>query len=238
MAKDPKKRPGALWATDADVEKPRIPMQYAVGGAVLFVALVGLILSQIDLDKVVEQAKKITRAVIVEDKPPPPPPPPPKPPEPQKVEKIVKRNIPVDTPPPPVPVPEAPPPAIPVAENPSPTAPAIGTPGTSGPAVAPSNPAPASTGPVAIGVACPNQPRPEIPPRVIRSGSFTTEAVIRVHARISGGHVTDVEVVSYTGQAEFRQDFRRVVEATMKRYTCDSTVGEVVAEQEFAFRPN
>ncbi|CAN5262266.1 hypothetical protein BH09PSE6_BH09PSE6_22500 [soil metagenome] len=238
MAESVKKRPGALWATDADIEKPRLSMGTALGIAAVLVVLIGFALSQIDLDKAMEEAKKITRAVIIEDKPPPPPPPPPpKPPEPEKVQKIVKRNIPVDTPPPPVPVPDSPPPAIPVAENPSPTAPAIGTPGASGPAVAAPAPAPAQTGPVAVGMACPNQPRPEVPPRVLRSGNFT-EATIRIHARIKGGQVTDVEVVSYSGQSEFRQDFRRVVESIVKRYTCENNAQEVVAEQEFAFRSN
>ncbi|CAN5231971.1 hypothetical protein BH10PSE17_BH10PSE17_17460 [soil metagenome] len=238
MAESVKKRPGALWATDADVEKPRLSMGTALGIAAILVVLIGFALSQIDLDKALEEAKTITRAVIIEDKPPPPPPPPPKPPEPEKVQKIVKRNIPVDTPPPPGPVPDSPPPAIPVAENPSPTAPAIGPPGASGPAVAAPAPAPAQTGPVAVGVACPNQPRPEIPPRVMRSGNFQAEAVVKVHARIKGGQVTDVEVVSYTGQSEFRQDFRRAVESIVKRYTCENTAQEVVAEQEFVFRPN
>jgi protein TonB len=232
-----KTRPGALWATDADVEKPKVPMGLAIGLAFLLVILVGFGLSQIDMDKVLDQAKNITKAVIIEDKPPPPPPPPP-PEKPPEVKKIVKKVVPVDTPPPPTPTPEVPPapPSIPVAENPSPNAPAIGNPQATGPAVAPAAPQP--VGKQSVGMACPNQPKPDTPQRVTRSGAVYGEIVLRVQARISNGKVTDVNVVDYQGPSEFRNDFRRAVENVVKQYRCEVSSGEVLAEQEFVFRPS
>ncbi|WP_028312971.1 energy transducer TonB [Derxia gummosa] len=239
------KRPGALWATEEADEQKRLPMPVAIGvaAAITVGAVVGL--SFVDFDQVMAEAKRITRATIVENEPPPPPPPPPKeePPPPKPVQKIVKAPpTPVPTPPRPDPTPPPPSANIAAAEKPAPTAPAIATPAATGPATAPmvsappAPPAPPAKahgtgGPVEIGLVCPRQVKPEIPRRLLQlglSGNFVVKALITV----KGGKVTDVNIV----RAD-RPELRNAVISAVKQYDCQTNGDdEVVGQQEFEFR--
>lgn len=161
------------------------------------------------------QAEVIQEVII-----PPPPPPPPlvKPPEQLKVQ----------APPPPTYVPPAevaaPPSAAPVmaATAVVPVAPAP---------IAPPPPPPAPLPAKAeMSVACPRQVQPEMPRKAVQDGISGT---VRAQARIKGGKVLDVTILS----ANPPRVFNNAVIAAMKQYGCvDHGDHELTAIQEFAFK--
>ena len=78
-----------------------------------------------------------------------------------------------------------------------------------------------------IGVTCSNQVAPTLPLQAIRSG---IEGTVRARARIKGGVVTEVTILSGP------EVFHSAVIAAMKQYQCTASVDEVAAEQSFTFK--
>jgi protein TonB len=167
--------------------------------------------------------KKPLEAVVIQEVIIPPPPPPP----PKKIEtpKEVTRT---EAPPPPYVPPAEVTPAVtsnaPFIQSTQvvPTAPAV---------IAPPPPpaAPVVTGPkrTSMGLACPTQVTPEMPPKAIRDG---TEGVVKAQIMIKGGVIQNVEILSGP------RVFHAAVRAAMMQYKCVSDAAEVVATQEFNFK--
>ncbi|HSN33406.1 MAG TPA: energy transducer TonB [Ideonella sp.] len=178
--------------------------------------------------KAVEVIKKPLEATVIQEvKLPPPPPPPPKlikPPE-------IKAPPRIEAPPPPpfIPPPEIVPPPSPAAPaitaipTPPPAPPVIAPP----PPPAPPAPAPAPAGPVAIGVVCPTQVKPEVPRKALQEG---ISGVVKAQAVIRNGEVKEVTILSGP------RIFHAAVRAAMMQYKCQSSATEVVATQEFDFK--
>ena len=178
--------------------------------------------------KVVDVVRAPIETKVIEEikKPPPPPeivlPPPPKLEAPPPT-FIPPPEVQIATPPPPVPtitaVTPTPPPA-PVVIAPAPPPVAVAAP-------APPPPRPAAT---SIGVACPTQVAPSMPPKAAREG---ITGVVRAQATIKGGKVIAVEIL----QTPARGVFDATVRGAMMQYVC-SGVGdeEVKAIQEFVFK--
>ena len=174
-----------------------------------------------------EIIKKPLEAAVIQEVviPPPPPPPPP-------VVKQIKKAEP--TPPSPVPPPYVPPPDV---APPATAAPAIASTVTPPPAPLPIAPPPPPAPPppappaapakVDIGVACPTQVQPEMPRKALQDG---VEGVVKARITIKDGVVTDVAILSGP------RVFHAAVRAAVMQYKCSST-GDVVTNQEFAFKP-
>lgn len=174
--------------------------------------------------------------------PSPPPPPPPKaqaPKPPSAPAPRAKAPPPPPRPaqtPPPVPKPE---PALPQPEPPAPLpsesprpvpvpvpAPLPAAPPALPPVAAPA--APPQPARLEIGLACPTQVAPQMPRRALIEG---IEGVVRAQARIRGGRVLEVEILS--GPPVFHP----AVRSAMLQYRCTSPGdAEVLAVQEFQFR--
>lgn len=204
--------------------KPRDPSSRWVGIGLVIVLhiLLGYGIITGTARSAFEMVKKPLQAVLVEEViiPPPPPPPPPKP--------IVKppEAPKVDAPPPPfVPPPDVAPPTTSTAPTiqSAPTPPAA-------PAVIAPPPAPvASTGPrrAALGIACPQQVKPEWPRKAVQEhiqGDVVAQILVR--------NDTVVEVTILSGQRVFHQ----AVRAAIMQYKCLSGPGEVLTEQTFTFK--
>ncbi|HEX7385635.1 MAG TPA: energy transducer TonB, partial [Burkholderiaceae bacterium] len=137
----------------------------------------------------------------------------------------------IEAPPPPpfIPPPEVIPPPAPAA----PTITAIPTPPPAPPVIAPPPPpappapAPAPAGPVAIGVVCPTQVKPEIPRKALQEG---VSGVVKAQAVIHNGQVMEVTILSGP------RIFHNAVRAAMMQYKCQSSGTDVVATQEFDFK--
>ena len=178
--------------------------------------------------KAVEVIKKPLEATVIQEvKLPPPPPPPPKRIKPPEIKAPPK----IEAPPPPpfIPPPEVIPPPAPAA----PTITAIPTPPPAPPVIAPPPPpappapAPAPAGPVAIGVVCPTQVKPEIPRKALQEG---VSGVVKAQAVIHNGQVKEVTILSGP------RIFHNAVRAAMMQYKCQSSGTDVVATQEFDFK--
>lgn len=170
--------------------------------------------------------KPLEAAVIQEVIIPPPPPPPP--PPPKKIEKSEPQPKSVAPPPPAyVPPPEVQPPvsstavAVPSVQTPPVTPPVIAPP----PPPAPPKPAP--TGRAEMGVACPEQVKPEMPKKALQEG---TEGVVTAQALIRDGTVREVTILSGP------RVFHAAVRNAMLQYKCVSGPGDVIATQEFGFK--
>jgi protein TonB len=186
----------------------------AVHALVLYALITGTAYNALKIIK-----KPLEAAVIQEVIIPPPPPPPPK--------EIIKPQTPkLEAPPPPfVPPPEVAPPNAPTIQS-------IQTPPPSPPVIAPPPPPaapPAPTGRQEIGVACPQQVKPEIPRKALRDG---TSGVVRAQATIRDGRVVSVDILSGPGV------FRDSVRDAMMQYKCISSGGDIIATQEFVFKVN
>lgn len=205
------------------------PRRHLVGISVVILFHVLLVWALVSglAKKVVDVVRAPIETKVIEEikKPPPPPevvlPPPPKleaPPPPY----IPPPEVQIATPPPPAPT-------ISVAPSPTPPAPVDIKPQAP---VAPAPPAPAPApkpSVVAIGVVCPNQPQPKMPPKAVREGiSGTVKAV----ATIKGGHVTNVDIVSATPRGVFES----AVRTAMLAYECKTGEDEVRATQDFDFK--
>jgi len=167
--------------------------------------------------KAVEIIKKPLEAVVIQEVTlPPPPPPPPKTIEPPKPQ-VAKPQAP-------------PPPFVPPAEAaPSPTAPVIAATSTLPPAPVAIEPLPAPRPAPAkadIGVACPVQAKPEIPPKALQDGLF---GVVRAEASIRDGMVKEIRILSGP------RVFHAAVRAAMQQYKCTAPDG-TIAMQEFEFK--
>jgi protein TonB len=209
-----------LQTSQADAEPP----SRAVGLTVVVVihVIVGYALATGLAQKAIEVIKKPMEATLLQEVKIPEPPPPPPPPPPKQIVKTF--DPPPQAPPPPfVPPPEFIPPAAPEppiavrAETPPPEAPPIAPPAP------PAPPAPAK---VEIAVVCPQQVQPEMPGKAIREG---TNGVVRAEARINGGKVQEVKILS--GPRVFHDAVRKA----MSQYVCTSSAADVVATQEFKF---
>ena len=186
----------------------------AVHALVLYALITGTAYNALKIIKKPLEAAVIQEVII----PPPPPPPPPK--------EIVKPQTPkVEAPPPPfVPPPEVTPPVT------APAITSIQTPPPSPPVIAPPPPPaapPAPSGRQDMGVACPTQVRPQMPPQAARAG---TTGVVRAQATIRDGHVVNVEILSGP------RVFHNAVREAMMQYRCVSGSGDIVATQEFDFK--
>ena len=178
--------------------------------------------------KVVEVVRAPIETKVIEEikKPPPPPeivlPPPPKleaPPPPY----IPPPEVQIAAPPPPQPT-------ISVAPSPTPPPPTVMTP-TPPPVVAPT-PAPPPPRPasLSIGVACPTQVQPVMPPKAAREN---ITGVVRAQATIKAGKVIAVEILS----SPARGVFDAAVRNAMLQYGCSGAGDEEVkAIQEFVFK--
>ena len=78
-----------------------------------------------------------------------------------------------------------------------------------------------------IGVVCPTQVKPELPRKALQEG---TSGVVRAQARISGGVVKEVTILSGP------RVFHAAVRSAMQQYKCQSGAEEVIAVQEFEFK--
>lgn len=172
----------------------------------------------------VELVKKPLDAALIQEVKLPPPPPPPPPPKPQ----IRHEAPPPSAPPPPsyVPPPEVAPPessapaAIAAVQDAQPVAPP--------PAAAPAQPAPAGPLRQDIAVVCPKQVRPVMPPKAEEEG---ISGKVRAEARIKGGVVVDVRVLSGP------KVYHAAVRSAMLQYQCvGRSDEEIVATQEFEFK--
>lgn len=176
---------------------------------------------------VVEVVRKPLEAKIIAELPPPPPPPPP-PKEIQKPAPPPKLKAP---PPPYVPPPEIAPPAVvappPITVAPEPPKVEYKIEPPPPPAPPPAPPAPAAPSRSDITVVCPTQVKPELPRRALQEG---TSGVVRAQARISGGVVKEVTILSGP------RVFHAAVRAAMLQYKCVSGADEVLAVQEFEFK--
>jgi protein TonB len=161
--------------------------------------------------------KKPLEAVVIQEVVIPPPPPPPK-----NIEK-------------PQEMPKAPPPPFvpPSDSSPSPQAPTIAAVSAppKEPAVIAPPPPPAApkalTGRQDIGVVCPTQVPPVMPPRAIKDG---IEGVVKAQVTIINGEVKEVSILS--GNRVFHNN----VKEAMMQYKCKSIATEVTALQEFSFK--
>ena len=172
---------------------------------------------------VVEIVKKPLETKIIVELPPPPPPPPKeivKPPPAPKVEAPPPPYVP---PPEITPPPSVAPPITTVAEPPKVEYKIEPPPPPPAPPAPPAQPA----GPVNIGVVCPTQVKPEIPRKALQEG---TSGVVRAQAKISGGVVKDVTILSGP------RVFHAPVKAAMLQYKCQSTAEDVIATQDFEFK--
>ncbi|GAB2586885.1 hypothetical protein GCM10027034_19020 [Ramlibacter solisilvae] len=199
-AKDPKRR-AVGWA-----------VVILVHALVLWALITGTARDALKIMKKPMEAAVIQEVIIP---PPPPPPPPPK--------EIVKPITPkVEAPPPPfVPPPEVTPPS---------TAPAITsvqTPPPAPPVIAPPPPPAAPVGRQEMGVACPNQVKPEMPRQAIKEG---IEGLVKAQATIRGGKVVEVAVLAGP------RVYHNAVRNAMMQYGCVSGSGDIIATQEFNFR--
>jgi protein TonB len=77
-----------------------------------------------------------------------------------------------------------------------------------------------------IGVACPTQVKPEVPPKAIQEGVAGT---VRAQALISKGVVKEVRILS--GPRVYHQ----AVRAAMLKYVCIAS-SDMLVQQEFDFR--
>lgn len=194
-------------------------------------ALVGWALVSGLARKAVDVMKKPLEATVIQEvKLPPPPPPPPPPPRIVKPPEI-KAPPKIEAPPPPpfIPPPDIPPPPAPAAPaitsvpTPPPAPPVIAPPPPPAPPAPPAQPA----GPVAIGVICPTQVKPEIPRKALQEG---ISGVVKAQATISHGQVKDVTILSGP------RIYHSAVRAAMMQYKCQSNAADVVATQEFEFK--
>lgn len=177
--------------------------------------------------KAVEVIKKPLDAKIVEEVKLPPPPPPPPPPKEIKPPPAPAPKVEAPPPPPFIPPPEVTPPAVA-----GPAIEAVITPPAAPVPIAPPTP-PAPPAPAArsgdIGVYCPTQTKPEMPRKALQDG---TSGVVRAEARIKGGRVVEVRVLSGP------RVFHAAVRAAMMEYQCQSggPEEELTAVQEFSFK--
>src|SRR4051812_26153177 len=169
-----------------------------------------------DVLKIVK--KPLEAAVIQEVIIPPPPPPPP--PPPKRVKKpMVKQEAP---PPPFVPPPEVTPPT-----TSAPTIQSVQTPPPTPAVIAPPPPPAAPTGRQDIGVACPQQVKPEMPKQALKEG---IEGIVKAQATIRNGRVVDVQILSGP------RVYHNAVRQAMMQYQCVSGAGDILATQEFGFK--
>lgn len=178
--------------------------------------------------KAIEVIKKPLQATIVQEVQLPPPPPPPPPPKIEKVADLPKM-APVEAPPPPsyVPPPEVATPQAPVEAAIATVqhTQAVPTPPTPAPVVP--APVPAAPARVNIAVACPTQVAPVMPARAL---SESIEGTVKAQARIVGGQVVDVKILSGPSV------FHAAVRSAMQAYKCSQSAVEVVASQDFTFQ--
>lgn len=178
--------------------------------------------------KVVDVVRAPIETKVIEEikKPPPPPevmlPPPPRleaPPPPF----IPPPEVQIATPPPPAPtISVAPTPAPPAPVDIKPQAPVVTAP--------PAPPAPAKPSVVQIGIVCPNQPQPKMPPKAVREG---ISGSVKAQATIKGGRVVAVDILS----ASPRGVFDSAVRSAMMQYDCKAAGDdEVRAVQDFDFK--
>ncbi len=186
---------------------------------VLWAAVTGTARRGLELIKKPLEAAVIQEVII----PPPPPSPPPK-----KIEK--PRSQPKSIAPPPpvyVPPPDVPPPVSSTAV----AVPSVSTPPPAMPVIAPPPPLPtppkSATGRAEMGVACPEQIKPEMPRKALREG---TEGVVKAQALIRDGTVREVTILSGP------RVFHAPVRDAMLQYKCESGAGDVIATQEFVFK--
>ncbi len=179
--------------------------------------------------KVVDVVRAPIETKVIEEikKPPPPPevvlPPPPKleaPPPPY----IPPPEVQIAAPPPPVPT-------ISVAPSPTPPAPVDIKPQVAAVAPAPpAPPAPAKPAVMSIGVVCPNQPQPKMPPKAVREG---ISGSVKAAATIKGGKVIAVDILSATPRGVFES----AVRSAMMQYDCKAAGDdEIRATQDFDFK--
>ena len=167
--------------------------------------------------------KPLEAAVIQEVIIPPPPPPPPKQ-IPKPEHKVVKTEAP--PPPPYVPPPEVQPPVSSSAV----AVQSVATPPIAPPVIAPPPPpAPPkpATGRAEMGVACPEQVKPQIPRKALQEG---INGVVKAQALIRDGTVREVTILSGP------RIYHSAVRDAMLQYKCVSGPGDVIATQEFAFK--
>ncbi len=177
--------------------------------------------------------KKPLEAVVIQEVIIPPPPPPP-PPPPKEIKPPDPKPPKVEAPPPPF----VPPPEVVVAPSTAPTIESVVAPPVVAPVIAPpppvvveappAPPAPPAPKPVRadIAVACPTLVAPEMPRKAIQDG---VSGVVKARITIKDGAVKVVAVISGP------RVFHAAVRAAVMQYKCVSD-GEVVAEQEFAFK--
>lgn len=185
--------------------------------------------------KALEVIKKPLEATIVQEVklPPPPPPPPPKIERPRELPKQAAPPPPAYVPPPEVAAPAAAPaaPAITAVQSTQAVAPPPAAPPA--PPPAPPAPPPAPPAPVKadIALACPKQVRPEVPAKAIDEG---IEGTVKAEARIRGGKVVDVRIVSGP------RVFHTAVRNAMLAYQCASGpeqgAADILATQDFTFK--
>lgn len=222
-------RAGALWSTGEPRSREYRSMAAAVGiGIVIELVLVFGVSKMHFSESAPQVPQSVMRAELAKkiDTPPPPPPPAPKP----EIKKIVKQQSTMPRPAPQQSAPAVPAaPIIPAAQAPSPSAPAVATTSSNVmPEAAPARAVPSSR-PVAIGLVCPVQGKPEMPKRAEAEG-ITGSVVAR--ARIRGGKVIQVDIVRSQPAGVFDEAVRRA----MSSYQCDSNATDtVVAEQSFNF---
>ncbi len=169
--------------------------------------------------------KPLEAAVIQEVIIPPPPPPPPK-----EIKRPEQKVLKAEAPPPPyVPPPEVQPPvsssavAVQSVATPPIAPPVIAPP----PPPAPPPPKPAATGRAEMGVACPEQVKPQIPRKALQEG---IDGVVKAQALIRDGTVREVTILSGP------RIYHSAVRDAMLQYKCVSGPGDVIATQEFVFK--
>jgi protein TonB len=172
-----------------------------------------------------ELIKKPLEAAVIQEViiPPPPPPPPP----PKEIKRPEQKVVKAEAPPPYVPPPEVQPPVSSSAV----AVQSVATPPIAPPVIAPPPPpAPpkaAATGRAEMGVACPEQVKPEMPRKALQEG---TEGVVRAQALIRDGTVREVTILSGP------RVYHSAVRSAMLQYKCISGPGDVIATQEFVFK--
>ena len=206
------------------------PRRHLVGLTVVILFHVLLVYALVTglAKKVVDVVRAPIETKVIEEikKPPPPPevvlPPPPKleaPPPPF----IPPPEVQIATPPPPAPT-------ISVAPSPTPPAPVDIKPQAPVAPAPPAPPAPAKPSVVQIGVVCPNQPQPKMPPKAVREGISGT---VKAAATIKGGKVVAVDIISSTPRGVFDS----AVRSAMMSYDCKAAgEDEVRAVQDFDFK--
>jgi protein TonB len=96
------------------------------------------------------------------------------------------------------------------------------------PPTPPAPPAPPKATTTDIAVACPKQVAPQMPRKALDEG---VNGVVTAEARIKGGHVTEVRVLSGP------RVYHSAVRAAMMKYECQTTGdAELLATQEFIFK--